>query len=101
MRTDQNNTKIYREQLITVDDLEQFKLDLLTEFKAILKGSGGQPGKKWLKTHEVRKMLGISSGKLLTLRINGTLPYTKIGGVIYYDHDDIQQMFASKKFQHP
>lgn len=101
MRTDGQNTKIYREQLITVDDLEQFKVELLTEFKTLLKGTGVQPGKKWLKTHEVRKMLGISSGKLLTLRINGTLPYTKIGGVIYYDQDDIQQMFIAKKFQHP
>ena len=100
MRSDVNSTKIYREQLITVDDLEQFKLELLTEFRALLKGNGTQPGKKWLKTHEVRKMLGISSGKLLTLRINGTLPYTKIGGVIYYDQEDIQQMFISKKFQH-
>ena len=100
MRANENNPKIYREQLITVDDLEQFKLDLLTEFKALLKGNGTQSGKKWLKTDEVRKMLGISAGKLLTLRINGTLPYTKIGGVIYYDQEDIQQMFISKKFQH-
>ncbi len=71
------------------------------EFKVLLRGNGLQPGKKWLKTHEVRKMLNISSGKLLTLRINGTLPYTKIGGVIYYDQEDIQQMFSSRKFQHP
>lgn len=97
----ENRCRQYRDQLVTLGDLEQFKVELLTEFKALLKGNGVQPGKKWLKTHEVRKMLGISAGKLLTLRINGTLPYTKIGGVIYYDQEDIQQMFTAKKFQHP
>ena len=46
-------------------------------------------------------MLDVSTGTLQTLRINGTLPYTLIGGVIYYDADDIENMFLSRKFQHP
>jgi hypothetical protein len=92
--------KLYRDQLVTVDDLEQFKTELLESFKTLLKGNGIAPAKKWLKSHEVRKLLGISAGKLLTLRINGSLPYTKIGGVIYYDQEDIQKMFESRKFSH-
>jgi hypothetical protein len=75
-------------------------LELLELLKPLLKGNGTTPVKKWLKSDEVRKLLDISAGKLLTLRINGTLPYTKIGGVIYYDQDDINQMFSSRKFQH-
>ncbi len=102
MKTDLNEQrpKLYREQLLTVEDLRQFKDELLEEFKTLLKGNGIQPTKKWLKTHEVRKMLDMSLGTLQTLRINGTLPYVKIGGVIYYDQDEIQQMFLSRKFQH-
>jgi len=96
----ENKQRLYRDQLLTVGDLEQFKAELLAEFKALLKSGGVQPAKKWLKTSEVRKILDVSPGKLLTLRVNGTLPYTKIGGVIYYDQDDIQQMFSSRKFQH-
>jgi hypothetical protein len=97
----ENRFRLHRDQLVTLGDLEQLKEELITEFKALLKGNGIQAGKKWLKTSEVRKMLGISPGKLLTLRVNGSLPYTRIGGVLYYDQDDIQQMFASKKFKHP
>jgi hypothetical protein len=41
--------------------------------------------------------LGLSIGKLQTLRINGTLAYTKIGGIIYYDHEDIVKMMESRK----
>lgn len=91
--------KIYREQLITVDDLQDFKLELLSEIKCLLKGTGASLGKKWMKSEEVREMLGLSIGKLQTLRINGTLPFTKIGGVIYYDHEDIVNMMVARKIQ--
>lgn len=94
-----NRGKIFREQLITIDDLQDFKLELLSEIRALLNGSGVSLGKKWIKSEEVRKMLGLSIGKLQTLRINGTLPYTKIGGVIYYDHEDIVNMMVSRKIQ--
>lgn len=97
----ENRQRLYRDQLLTVEDLEHFKMELLELLRPVLKGNNNAQAKKWLKTEEVRKMLGISAGKLLTLRINGTLPFTKIGGVIYYDQDDISQMFSSRKFQHP
>ena len=34
-------------------------------------------------------MLRISPGTLQNLRVNGTLAYTKIGGIIYYKYEDI------------
>jgi len=48
--------------------------------------------KKFLRSTEVRKMLGISVGTLQNLRVNGTLPYTKVGGIIFYDQKDIAKM---------
>lgn len=89
---DGQKSKLYREQLLTTDDLEMFKNNLLQELKKIVKELIGNPGKKWLKSFEVKKLLGISPGKLQNLRVNGTLPYTQIGGVILYDYDDIQKM---------
>lgn len=91
--------RVYREQLLTFDDLQDFKLELLNEIRNLLKGNGATLGKKWLKSEEVRKMLGVSIGKLQTMRINGTLPYTKIGGIIYYDHEDIVNMMVSRKIR--
>ena len=96
-----NSKRIFLQQLITLDDLDVFKQSLIDEFKKLLKEHAGKPSKQWLKTEEVKKMLNVSTGTLQTLRINGTLPYTRIGGVIYYDADDLQQMFLSRKFQHP
>ena len=88
--------RIYREQLLTVDDLADFKRQLLFEIKTMVKELVGQPTKKWLETHEVRKLLNISTGTMQTLRTNGTLPYKKVGHIIYYDIDDIQRMLGAK-----
>lgn len=43
------------------------------------------------------KLLGISPGTLQNLRINGTIPYTKIGGVLYYDHSEIMEVLEKNK----
>lgn len=94
----EKRNRIYRDQLITVGDLEQFKKEILDAINVLSGGNKAVSTKKWLKTWEVRKMLGgISAGKLLTLRSNGTLPFTRIGSVIYYDQDDIQKMFDEGK----
>ena len=78
--------------ILTNEDLLQFKTELFSELKALLKNAG-PPQKKWLKSDEVKKLLKVSPGTLQTLRINGTLQYTKIGGIIYYDFDHIQKTF--------
>ena|SRR6185437_6778340 len=83
---------IYREQLLTVDDLNDFKRQLLFEIKSLLKEFVGLPTKKWLKSKDVIKLLGISPGTLQTMRDNGTIPYTKMGGIIIYDSTSIQKI---------
>ena len=82
--------------IITTDDLQTFKIELLEDINRLLKESSGQPIKKWLKSYEVQKVLGISAGTLQTLRNNETIEYTKIGGVIYYDYNEIQRMLNPK-----
>lgn len=79
-------------EIVTTDDLREFKIELIKEFKQLLAVHHGQPSKKWLKSYEVRKLLRISHGTLQNLRVNGTLPFTKIGGVIFYDSEDINKM---------
>jgi len=76
--------------ILTSEDLLHFKTELFTELKTILKNEG-PPTKRWLKSDEVKKLLSVSPGTLQTLRINGTLQYTKIGGIIYYDLEHIQK----------
>lgn len=83
--------------IVTTEDLAQFKIELLEEIRKLFESNGTAPTKKWLKSHEVRRLLTVSPGTLQTLRINGTLPFTKIGGVIFYDYQDIIRMIDSNK----
>ena len=83
-------------ELITKEDLREFKSDLLNEIKAIIKPGEGQ-SKKWLKSNEVRKLLKISPGTLQNLRINGTLRFTKVGSIIYYKQEDIEKVLEGNQ----
>ncbi len=88
-------------EIITLEDLENFRLTLVENIRELL--SENQPvGEQqeeniWLKSHQVQRMLGISPGTLQNLRINGTLPYTKVGGVIFYDRREIIKVMEMNK----
>jgi hypothetical protein len=83
-------------QVLTTNDLQEFKVELLEEIRNILTEQKSVTSKKWLKSIEVRKLLNISPGTLQTLRINGTLPFTKIGGTNYYNYTDIEKLLQNK-----
>lgn len=86
--------------IITTDDLREFKLELLEEIQELLSKQHSTTSKKWLRSKEVRELLGISPGTLQNLRINGTLPYTKIGGVLYYDEEEINAVLEKNRIHH-
>lgn len=78
--------------IITPEDLQTFKKELLEDIRKLMSQQTVVTDRKWLKSNEVRKLLGLSNGTLQNLRINGTLPFTKIGGIMYYKYEDIHKM---------
>jgi hypothetical protein len=84
-------------KIITTEDLREFKMELLDEIKQLLNNQHGNHNKKWLKSPEVRELLGISPGTLQNLRINGALSYTKVGGVLYYDREEIMKVMEKNR----
>ena len=82
--------------IITKEDLQQFKIELLESIEKLLQGKKTEE-KLWLRTSEVRKLLNISAGTLQNLRINGTLSYSKIGGVLFYNYKDIEKLLTDFK----
>jgi len=93
--------------IITQEDLDLFKDQFFQEQKSILEKfkeeiSGNikpvEPaGTKWLKSHQVQRLLNISAGTLQTLRINRTIPFSKVGGSYYYDAADVQKVLERNK----
>ncbi len=86
--------------IITTDDLREFKMELLDDIKNLLSKQATGKLKKYLKSSEVIDLLQVSPGTLQTLRINGTIPYSKMGGILYYDADEIQNVMNANRVQH-
>ena len=84
------------QEIITLEDLQKFRLQLLEDLKVLFQ----QPShsqKQWLKSSEVRWMLGISHGTLQNLRIKNVMPDQKIGGLMFYKYDDIIRLLEGDK----
>jgi len=82
-------------EIITKEDLQQFKNELIQEIKSIVKPAQSEV-KEWLRSTDVRKMLKISPGTLQNLRINGTLRFTRIGNIMFYKYEDIVCLLDNK-----
>ncbi len=77
-------------ELITRDDLEKFKKELLEALATFTDKKA--PAKEWLRSKEVRQMLKISNGTLMNLRVKKLLNPTKIEGVFYYKLSEIEAL---------
>lgn len=91
----QSSSIFNRDQLLTIGDLRDFKSELFSEIRNLITESKDQPAKQWLRSSEVRKMLGVSPGTLQNLRVNGTLNYTKVGGIVFYKYEEIVKLLES------
>ncbi len=79
-------------EIVTKQDLEVFKHELLHALTAFMNDRGIQETKQWLRSKEVRQLLGISSGTLMNLRVKGLLKPSKIEGVYYYKLSEITEL---------
>lgn len=84
------------DELITKKDLEAFKQELFA-----LLGTGKPAEVAWMKNADVRVMLGMSNGTLQTLRVSGSLPFSKIGGTYFYKRADLEGMLEKAQKKSP
>lgn len=91
-----NNLKLIIMMLNLIDysDFEKFKSELLQEIKSL----GKKKSKQFLKSAEVRQLLGrISAAKLQSLRIGSHLPAINADGLWLYDIDDVMKFVEKNK----
>jgi len=82
-------------ELVTRKDFLDLKVELIDEIKKFFSPSTEQ--KEWLKSADVMQMLDCSPGTLQNLRVNGILPFTKMGGTIYYSRKDVMTVLEANK----
>jgi hypothetical protein len=83
-------------EIITKEDLQEFGEQLLNQMKALISGGPIEEPRKFLKSYQVKNLLKISNNTLQTLRDNGTIPFTKIGGILYYNYEDIMKVLKGE-----
>jgi len=82
-------------EIVTKNDIIELKDQIIDEIKKMFSGPADQ--KEWLKSTDVMKILDCSPGTLQNLRVNGSLPYTKMGGTIYYSYTDVLKVLNRNK----
>lgn len=78
--------------ILTKDDLDLFRKQLLADIEELISKSAQTNEKPWLRSSEVKELLGISSGTLMNLRVKGILKASKIEGLYLYSLADIKKM---------
>ena len=84
-----------RNNLVTVQDLQELKAEIISEITQITAKVTAQ--KEWLRSSEVMEMLSISSGTLQNLRINRDIPFSKMGGTLYYERAEVVKALNKSK----
>ena len=81
-------------EIVTRGDLEEFRLKLLNDIKAILIARDTSKSQivEGYKTKDVRKALKCSVNKLVSLRIARKIRSKKVGGTIYYNKEDVRRL---------
>ena len=83
-------------QVVTTEDLQHFRIQLLNELKEFLLDLVKQKEHisiEGYKTKQVKQILGCCTNTLQALRISGKLRCRKIGGTLYYMREDVQRLF--------
>jgi len=81
-------------EVITKEDLQAFRMQLLEDIKSLLQqGRETSLGNvEGYKTANVRKILGCSVNKLVSLRVARKIRTKKIGGTVYYNKEDVKRL---------
>lgn len=80
-------------EILTKRDLEDFRKKLVDELLAVMQTNKIEPEKQYLRTKEVKELLGgISNGTLQNLRIKRLLNPAKIEGVYYYKLSEVKAL---------
>lgn len=85
--------------LITKQDLEELKADMVSQIEQVLGQCSCRGGNKpeYIKGSELKQMFNISENTLVSWRAQGGLPYSKVGGVCYYLLSDIYSFMENRR----
>lgn len=85
--------------LVTASQLNDFKQELIEEIKLLVRETKKSRESNWIRSAQVCEMLQISKNSLQKLRNNGTIPFTKVDGLIFYNRNHIEQLLLNNSIK--
>lgn len=83
--------------IITINDLGEFNMEMIEEIESLVDEKKWDKQNRYIKSPKLIDSLQISLGILQILRINGALPYIKIGETIFYVAAEVQEVIDANK----
>lgn len=77
---------------ITHRDLERLKNEILIALEQKINAIESRKENRWLRTNDMIKEYGFSISSLTAKRKEGSIPYSKFEGVLFYDRKRIDQL---------
>ncbi len=81
--------------VITAEDLERQLQKVVDELKFAVTNDSSNV--RWIRSKQVKELLGISDSKLQTMRINRSITYSQIDGTYFYDKVSILRLLEQNK----
>ena len=82
--------------VINAEDLERQLQKVVDEVKFAVTNNDSS-NVRWIRSKQVKELLGISDSKLQTMRINRSITYSQIDGTYFYDKESILSLLEQNK----
>jgi hypothetical protein len=82
--------------VINAEDLERQLQKVVDEVKSAVTNNDSS-NVRWIRSKQVKELLGISDSKLQTMRINRSITYSQIDGTYFYDKESILSLLEQNK----
>ena len=82
--------------VINAEDLERQLQKVVDEVKSAVTNNDSSTV-RWIRSKQVKELLGISDSKLQTMRINRSITYSQIDGTYFYDKESILSLLEHNK----
>ena len=82
--------------VLTAEELDH-RLQKVVEDITNTIGKNDNIESRWIRSKQVKELLGISDSKLQTMRVNRSLTYSQTDGTYFYDRDSILRILEQNK----
>lgn len=85
-------------EIVTKAELSELRTEILEKLEQIARHTCATSPevKPYLRSAEVKRLLGISHGKLQQMRDRGQIKFTRVDGTLFYRASDIDALLKNK-----